>query len=146
MTTSKHPQVMTTPQLASRIADIFINARIYHWTGDELNAALRKIDNELDHRTAAGRRRYPVHMVTYVHGYADAMREDLWRNHVEFVYREPGSTVLYSTWRQSSHRSVDVLHARNQATAQWYALECAYVWRGTDKSFTPFTAGAASVG
>lgn len=142
-TTTKRPPVMTRQQLATRIREAFAITRTAHSTSAELHAATEAIYAELRSRTPAGRLRYPASMLVYARGYADALHADIWRNRVEFVYREPGSDVLYSTWRQSSHRSTQALYDRNLTSAQWDALERAHVWRDTSWPFTPFTTGEA---
>lgn len=119
----------------SAVNDAFRTARHFHESSDALNERIAKIRTELNSRTRT-RYRYSQYERYEVSGFIAARYEDVWQ-HVEFCYRDASGT-LFSVDRNSAHRKTQEFYDsdRGQELGQ---LEHAYVWKGTDKTYTRWT-------
>lgn len=73
----------------------------------------------------------PQHVRSYVHGYAVALWDALYRYDLEFCYLGTDG-VLYSTHKDSVHRKTEEFYARNEGHLLGQ-LPGNHYWKGTDK-------------
>jgi hypothetical protein len=110
----------------TRIRDIVSTGRIMRSTHSEIHdKALAML--------AAMPTRFTVGDRTYVSGYLQALLDSLW-SEVEFCYRD-ASGVIFSTAKNSAHRMTEEFYASGRG-CELVDMECAHLWRGTDKPFT----------
>lgn len=81
-------------------------------------------------------KRMAVSERTFARGYLRALMDALWSD-VEFCYRD-AQGVLYSTHSDSTHRKTEEFYQSGRGS-ELAALECAHVWKGTDKPFTAWS-------
>lgn len=120
----------------SAVNAAFSAARHFKETGEQLNARIAKIREELNSKTPAGRWRYCEFERYNVSGYIAARHDDIWE-HVEFCYRDESGT-LFSTHRDSTHRKTEEFYAAGRG-CELGKLEGAHVWKGTDRNYTPWS-------
>jgi len=129
---------MTTRQIETATADIFSTATICRHTSAELYQRLREqITEPMQTRTPAGRRRFTSFARGYAAGVIAEKLNALWYKEVEFCYRDEAGQI-FSTHKQSAHRSTEEFYAAGRGV-ELARMECAHVWKGTDKPFTPWT-------
>lgn len=130
--------ILSTSQIETRLGDIYSTAYITKPTSAELHERLNNFLAELCERTPGGRRRYSVETIGYARGYARALDNQIMREQVEFVYRSLHSGYIYSTHKQSTHKSTEEFYEKGEG-ALLGEMEAAHVWKGTDKPFTPWS-------
>lgn len=119
--------------LVARIKDIVSSGRIQKMTHSAIHARCLAAFDSMP-------KRMPQFERTYARGYMYALLDALWTD-AEFCYRDANGT-LFSTWRESVHRKTEEFYSSDRG-AELALLECAHVWRGTDKPFTDWTTHSA---
>ena len=125
---------MVSTQIFNLVRDVFTMAEICHWTHSHLIARL----NESVWQPMAAKRPNCRNVYTRAQrGFASGVEESLlaqcWKK-VEFCYRDADGTI-YSTHKESVHRLTEEFHARGEGCLLG-AMECAHLWKNTDKEFT----------
>lgn len=121
--------------IVNHLRDVYATAEVCRFTAAQLFKSLADARAPLAQRTEAGRRKFTRQFYGYVAGYCDAKYSELWGK-VEFCYRDAAG-VIYSTHKQSVHRSTEEFYAAGRGS-ELGDLECAHVWKGTDRPFTPW--------
>jgi len=127
-------------QVETRLSDIFSHAVICKQTSSEWNGMVREFLAMLNERTPGGTRRYSQEFVGYARGFARCLDRRIMEGPdalVEFVYRD-AEGVCYSTHKTSTHRSTEEFYETGRG-CELGDMECAHVWKGTSKPFTPWT-------
>lgn len=138
MTAKMFPGAYPQSRILSRIHELFSTARSFHSTSDALNESVNKVLTELESKTKTGARRYPIRLASYARACRDVMHAHYWHSEMEFCYRDD-SGKIYSTWRDSTHASMEELYALELTSTQWDAMDRANVWKGTSKPFTEWS-------
>jgi len=113
-------------QAISSIRDAYSTSRSLKSTAEVTSERVSNIFKALPKST-------PRHVREFLRGYNHALNDALWSD-VEFCYRD-AEGVLYSTHRGSTHRSTEEFYSTGRG-CELGNLECAHVWRGTDKPYT----------
>lgn len=121
--------------VANLLQRIFRDAIRLHATFEQFENALQGVFDRLESRTPSGKRRYERYLADFSKGYAWALRDQIWREHLEFAYRCPETGEIFAAYptrrKDSIHRSTAEVDPRKMG--DW---ESAYLWAGTDKPFT----------
>ena len=126
---------MNIQKIQTRIADIVITGTSCRSTHAEMHARFMEIVlTPLNSRAPSGRRRHSAYLSGYAEGFYNAHMEHVWRDQVEFCYRDVDG-VLYSVWRESTHRLTEEFYKAGRG-CELGNMECAHVWCGTNKPFT----------
>lgn len=128
---------MTLYEARSTVREIFVSAKCCRMTSSELNKRCVDIKAELNSRTETGRRRYPVWLSGFVQGIAHELRERIMEEEVEFCYRNEQGDI-FSTHKTSTHASTELFYAAGRGS-ELGDMECAHLWKGTDKPYTAWT-------
>jgi hypothetical protein len=119
----------------SRIREVFSMAKICRMTQDEMIQRMQElVFDELNRKQGIKNPKnvYSAYMHGFVEGLIYAGRNDLFRNYLEFCYKVDG--ILYSTWKDSSHRNTEEFYARQEGNKLADA-ENHFYWQGTDKIY-----------
>jgi hypothetical protein len=130
--------ILSTSQIETRLGDIHSTAQVCKQTSAELNERLTAFMVELCERTPGGKRRYSVEQIGYARGYCQALYHRIMREQVEFVYRDQRDGVIYGTHKDSTFRSTEPFYQAGRGS-EFGEMECAHVWKGTYKPFTPWS-------
>lgn len=128
-------------QVENRLSEIYHTIFVCKETSTEANARVVKFMNELKERTPAGARRYSQEFVGYARGFARALDRRIMDGPdalVEFVYRDANG-VVYSTHRATTREHTTDEFYDTGRGSELGNMECAHVWKGTTKPFTPWT-------
>lgn len=128
-------------QVENRLSEIYSTAASCKQTSAELNTAVREYLAMLNERTPGGTRRYCQEFVGYARGFARCLDRRIMEGPdalVEFVYRD-AEGVCYSTHRLTTHYHTTEEFYETGRGCELGNMECAHVWKGTSKPFTPWT-------
>ena len=125
--------VLSLLQFQTWIADVIFSARLCHIKSSELSSKFDKIREEVYSKTASGRYRYDRWTQGAVCGMIQYASNSLLEK-VEFCYRDAQGTI-FSTEKDSIHRSTEEFFDSGRG-CELGEMECAHVWRGTDKPYT----------
>ena len=125
--------ILLLSQFETQIRDVIFGAKICHIKSSELSSKFDKIREEVYSKTASGRSRYDRWTQGAVCGMIQYASNSLWEK-VEFCYRDAQGTI-FSTEKDSIHRSTEEFYASWRG-CELGEMECAHIWRGTDKPYT----------
>lgn len=129
-------------EIEAIVSNIFITASACRWTHSRLVDELgTKVWTPLNQRFPNGKRKFSQYLCGYASGLVHAYTDAIWRNDVEFVYRSTDG-ALFSTSKNSTHRSTEEFYSAGRG-CELGNMDCAHVWRGTDKPFTEFKKAGA---
>lgn len=120
--------------IKSKVSTAFSTLRFSHGGVEMMGRLLEPLREELNTRTAFGRRRYPTYLAGYAQGLIDAEFQRIMLYELEFCYRHPDTKAIYSTHRDSVHRLTEEFYERH-AGHELNNYESAHCWKGTDKPF-----------
>lgn len=132
---------MNHMQVETRLSDLHSTAYICKQTSNELRTRVRDFLVTLNERTPGGSRRYSQEFVGYARGFARCLDRRIMEGptaFVEFVYRD-AQGVIYSTQATTDFEHTTEEFYSTGRGSELGNLECAHVWKGTDKPFTPWT-------
>jgi hypothetical protein len=135
-------KILTMSDWEVRVAEVFSMIRSCRMTSAAMNAYVKdKVWSESSRKH--GRRSvYSTYVQGFVQGLVRARSNDLYHDHLEFCY-VGADGVLYSTHRQSTHRSTEEFYVAGRGHVL-PTLPHGHFWKGTDKPFfmsgetTPF--------
>jgi hypothetical protein len=127
--------MLSLQQIETRINDVFVMAKLCKHTNVQLNANISESMQVIYSRTPAGRLRYSIWKQGYSRGLIAAHNSAIWKD-VEFCYRNKDG-IIYSTARDSMHRSMEEFYG-NGISALINEMECAHLWVGSYKEYTPW--------
>ena len=125
--------ILLLSQFQTRVHDVIFSAGLLRIKSSELSSKFDKIREEVYSKTASGRSRYDRWTQGAVCGMIQYASNSLWEQ-VEFCYRDAQGTI-FSTEKDSIHRSTEEFYASGRG-CELGEMECAHVWRGTDKPYT----------
>lgn len=124
--------------LQDRIHSIFVMAKLCGWSSLELNKAVRdQIGTPMASRTPRGNPRHSKFMRGFAYGLQMAEYENIWRNEVEFCYRDAAG-VIFSNHDESWHKSVNRYYDSGRGS-ELGQMECAHLWKNTHTAFTDWS-------
>lgn len=128
------PKSIGLMQLETKVNDVFSMAKVCKWSSKELSDHCNKYLTEpINERYASGKRKHSVWLAGYVAGLIGAMRQTIWREHVEFCYNVNG--VLYSTHRESKRQTTGQFYERGEGNILADS-EGRHYWKDSDKAFS----------
>jgi len=131
--------MLSLQQIETRINEVFTMAKLCKHTTVQLNDSIAKSMEVIYSRTPSGRLRYSIWEQGYSRGLIAANNSAIWQD-VEFCYRDKDG-IIYSTARNSMHRSIDILYG-NGKSSLINNMECAHLWIGSYKEYTPWKCSA----
>lgn len=126
-------KILLLSEFETRVHDAIFDAKLCHVKSSELSAKFDKIREEVYSRTPSGRARYDRWTQGAVAGMIQYASHSLWEK-MEFCYRD-SEGIIFSTHKDSIHRTTEELYAVGRG-CELANMECAHVWKGTDKPFT----------
>ena len=127
--------MLSLQQIETRINDVFVMAKLCKHTTVQLNTSIAESMQVIYSRTPAGRLRYSIGEQGYSRGLIAAHNSAIWKN-VEFCYRDKDGTI-FSTAKNSMHRSIEEFYG-NGTSKLINDMECAHLWIGSYKEYTPW--------
>ena len=125
--------ILSLSQFETRVHDVIFSAGLYHIKSSELYEKFNEIREEVYSRAPSGRPRYDRWTQGAVCGMIQYAHNSLWEK-LEFCYRDSEGNI-FSTGKDSVHRSTEEFYASG-CGCELGNMECAHVWRGTDKAYT----------
>lgn len=125
-----HKSILSLLEFQTRVHDVVGAAVESHIKHSELQEKFNKIREEVYSRTTSGQDVYDRYTQGAVCGMIQYATHNLW----EFCYRD-SSGIIFSTHKDSIHRTTEEFYASGRG-CELANMECAHVWKGTDKPFT----------
>lgn len=133
----KFPEGVLMTTLQEEVRRVHKHAQVFHLTDYELMKLLQvEVRDPLNRLWGNGKPVHSMYLKGYVQGAIDAYREQMWQE-LEFCYRVDG--VLYSTYKQTTKRSIDELYKANRANDISNSVGNFYWKDRNDLPFTTFT-------
>lgn len=120
---------LTHLQIETMLNSLFATATICKVTSEEFTRRYQALPVFAKYKS--GRSKHPHYMQMFAKGYFFALRNRIYQEYLEFCYVD-GSGVMYSTHRQSSHRSTEEWYQAGQGS-ELAKLPSGHYWKGSDK-------------